>query len=145
MSVDTTCFGAGAGISSEYLPNCKPVFRSTARCLSAKATTLWPLPQHNHVSSVLTQAWTHTPCLEGGWVQGAWPHSPSLLPERPSVVLSAAFLHAFTESVLDKIFHLYLLFLTRCHYLVDYATKKKKIIISFLSGLISQSNLNGIS
>lgn len=117
MSVDTTWFRDG--ISSEYLLNCKPVFCSTARWLSAKATMQQPLPQHSHCHSV----WMHTPYLEGGWVQGAWPCSPSLLPERPSV-LSASFLHACTDLVLDKIFHLNLLFLTHCHCFVHYETKK---------------------
>lgn len=134
MSVVTTWFRDG--ISSECLLNCKPVFCSTAHWLPAKETT--QQPQHSPCHS----AWVHTPYLEGGWVQGAWPCSPSLLPKRPSVLLSASVLHACTESVLDKIFHPNLLFLTHCHYFVHYATKKK-IIISFLSGLISQSNLNG--
>lgn len=140
MSVAATSFGAGAGISSEYFPNCKPAFCSTAHILSAKVTTQRPLPQHGHCCWLLAQAWMHTPDLEGGWVQGAWPHSPSLLPERPSVLLSTTLLRACTEAVLDEIVHLYLLFLTCCHYFVDYATKK--IIISFLSDLISQSNVN---
>lgn len=65
MPVDTSCFGAGAGISSEYFLDCKPVFCSTAHCPSAKATTQWPRPQRSHCRSLLTQAWTHTP-LQGG-------------------------------------------------------------------------------
>lgn len=81
MSVDKTWFRAG--ISSEYLLNCKPVFCSTAHWLSAKATTQQPS------TATATRMWMHSPYLEGGWVQGAWPCSPSLLPERPSVLLSA--------------------------------------------------------
>lgn len=143
MSVDTTCFGAGARISSEYLPNCKPVFCSRALCLSAKAycaataAPAQPLPLSPDTS-------LDTHALSGGWMGPRSLASLSLPDSREAICSSqcrfALCLHRI--SLRQDFSSLPIVFLTCCHYFVDYATKK--VIISFLSGLISQSNLNGI-